>query len=693
MRIMARIPLDKALRMSPLSFLTKIAGLLALLLVSSPRKTEAQLNSQEQQFLSIMTNASAQGRPFIQMDPILSRVARARATDMARRGYFAHTNPDGHGPNYLVRQAGYILPAHYDQSASGNNIESCSAGDSGASAAWNYLLESAPHKKHLLAESSFYAEQTSVGVGYCYDAGSDYKHYWVILSAPPAGPTLTITSPAANAGITATQATVSGTSGGAPVAARIVFKLENSNGLGTFANANGVANWSATLTDLAPGVNTVRIRSLNAAGGLIKELTRSFRHVVPSPLSVELAGNGSVTAGFAGVTQKELGRVYTVTAKPAVGWLFDHWSGSINSTAAALTFTMQEGFTLIAHFRENPFYASKGVYGGLIVSPLPTHASSGFLKVSTTVTGAFSGQLTLGGKVHALRGKFDAEGNAEVRILRGVLPPLTVSLQLDLAGATSQISGTVSDGASVGTISADRSAPAGSEHFAAGRYTFVIPAASLLRAEVPQGDGSGVLVVSSAGVAKLTGTLADGRSFTRTTNLSSGGKLPLYVPLLAGSGSLVGNATFSSDSGALNGSLHWSKAERPADRFYPAAFQVQLSLVGARYVPPTVGNTVIEVPATDGNTSLQLEQGDLEFVEQVTTLAPNNVVTVQEPILPKLVLRMTPGTGRFTGSFTHPETNTASRISGVILQNVNLGFGFFLGANQSGAASFGPIGQ
>ena len=243
---------------------------------------EAQLNSQEQRVATLLTNASGQQRPFVQVDPILSRVARARAADMARRHYFAHVNPDGHGPNYLVREAGYTLPASYDQSPSANSIESAAAGDTSADGAWSTWMGSAPHKKHLLGQDPFYAAQTSLGVGYYYDANSEYQHYWVVLTAPPAGPALAISSPAANAGLTVSQATVAGTAGGIPAAAKVVYRLENAAGLGAFRDASGTTTWNGMVSGLVPGPNTVRVRSLDSSGGVIKELTRAFRYVVSS---------------------------------------------------------------------------------------------------------------------------------------------------------------------------------------------------------------------------------------------------------------------------------------------------------------------------------------------------------------------------------------------------------------------------
>jgi uncharacterized protein YkwD len=102
---------------------------------------------------------------------------------MGTRNYFSHTNLDGYGPNYLVQEAGYILPSYYDQSLTGNNIESICAGSPTASDAWDLLMGSDGHRTHLLGLDPFYAVQTDYGIGYAYIPGSTYGHYWVIITA------------------------------------------------------------------------------------------------------------------------------------------------------------------------------------------------------------------------------------------------------------------------------------------------------------------------------------------------------------------------------------------------------------------------------------------------------------------------------------------------------------------------------
>ena len=147
-------------------------------------KPVCQLNDQENAILTAMIQHPKQGRSVIECNPILAQVARAKAADMAKRGFFSHTNPDGQGPNYLVTVAGFRLPDYYPKTGSANNIESIGAGYSGPAEVWQAWLNSHYHRIHVLGTDGFYASQHQVGIGYFYDANSYYKHYWVVVTAP-----------------------------------------------------------------------------------------------------------------------------------------------------------------------------------------------------------------------------------------------------------------------------------------------------------------------------------------------------------------------------------------------------------------------------------------------------------------------------------------------------------------------------
>ena len=143
------------------------------------------INSQAEEIAQFAISDPAQDRPEMICDPILAQVAYEKALDMGTRNYFGHTNPDGYGANYLVQQAGYDLPDWYDQSPSGNNIESLAAGYTTAQAAWDGWMNSPGHRTHILGLEPFWASQTYYGIGYAYMPGSDFGHYWVFITAPP----------------------------------------------------------------------------------------------------------------------------------------------------------------------------------------------------------------------------------------------------------------------------------------------------------------------------------------------------------------------------------------------------------------------------------------------------------------------------------------------------------------------------
>ena len=160
----------------------------ALLLLATSAASASPLASEEQQLANRLVRDHGQHRDSRRMvlDPVLTALARTRAADMAKRHYFSHTDPDGNGPNVLARSAGYALPSSWCRSRAENFIESIGAGQATAEAAWEAWMHSPMHRTHLLAQSSFYRDQTNFGIGFYSDPASPYRNYWVVLTAPPA---------------------------------------------------------------------------------------------------------------------------------------------------------------------------------------------------------------------------------------------------------------------------------------------------------------------------------------------------------------------------------------------------------------------------------------------------------------------------------------------------------------------------
>jgi uncharacterized protein YkwD len=218
------------------------------------------LTSEEQQLFGLMKNSSGQHRPSLTVNGILTQVARQRAADLANRDYFAHVNPDGHGPNFLVRAAGYKLPTWWGTDPEANYIESIAAGYTSPGSTWDAWMESDPHRTHLLAEESFYSNQTCVGIGHYYSAGTTYKHYWVILSAPPAPkPKVVITSPTQSAQLASDAVQIVGRGLNLPRTSKIQVAI----GDGAYVTVPGRGQWSGVVSGLQNGTNVLHVRSRN----------------------------------------------------------------------------------------------------------------------------------------------------------------------------------------------------------------------------------------------------------------------------------------------------------------------------------------------------------------------------------------------------------------------------------------------
>lgn len=147
----------------------------------------------EGEMAALLVGDRGQRRTGLVRNALLDSVARARALDMATRGYFSHVNPEGLGANTLVRRAGYRLPDSYGGAAAAYNIESAAAGYPYASAraAWRGWMGSPAHRAHLLGLHPAFAAQTEFGIGYVYRPDSRKGHYWVVLIAPPPEPPIT----------------------------------------------------------------------------------------------------------------------------------------------------------------------------------------------------------------------------------------------------------------------------------------------------------------------------------------------------------------------------------------------------------------------------------------------------------------------------------------------------------------------
>jgi hypothetical protein len=605
---------------------------------------------------------------------------------MASRRYYSHINPDGNGPNWLVRQAGYTLPDYYDQSAGGNNIESINAGRASAGDTWNSWMDSSPHRQHLLGENSFYAAQTSVGVGFVADPDSEWRYYWVVFTAPPSGPIVSIKTPKVGQRLTSSSVNVTGTTSGKPIAARVEIRLENTAGTGEWIAATGTTSWSITLEGLQAGDNTVRVRSVDSAETVLDEAARSVRYVVLAPLDVQIVGRGTVTKGFAGITEREVGQSYRIAAKPAADSLFAGWSGSISSSGAIAQFVMSEGFIISANFMKNPFIEGRATYAGLSNTSL---GSPALLSLKLGGTGHFSGKLKLIDLTIPLRGRFDPLGLAQFTTTfkdRTIRVELNYSFNEGIPTITGTITG---DGwtlpVNIGALGRPQDSTLD------GRYTVVLRASPEAAATAPQGDGYAAAKVSRTGRTVFSGQLADGTPFAASGQLTRARALPIFIAPYRKRGAFAGTLSFSTPTG-VDGQFHWERPAMPASDVFPNGFTTANMAVGAHYAPPKLGEPVVRVAASINNARLELGEGGFsDPVMQLATLSPDNSVVVTTPALPGLSVAVKCRTGQFRGSFIHPLTGAPTAFRGVVVRGENAGFGFFLASGSSGYVTLEPV--
>jgi cyclophilin family peptidyl-prolyl cis-trans isomerase len=492
--------------------------------------------------------------------------------------------------------------------------------------------------------------------------------------------------------ITAPTATADGSSGDLAIEATATDDVEVAI-VRVYLNTNapvelsGDGFWSVTLNDVPPGTNTVVVEAIDTTGNH-GQASRTFFYSVRQPLMLGKVGEGILTGlGATNGALLELGRGYTLIARPASGYLFAGWTGSVSQAAASLTFLMEPTTSLTAVFVTNLFPTIKGTYTGLFYDTnLVDQQSSGLLSLTLGDFGAYSAKLILNGRSHRFAGTFGPDGGETNFITRAGTNDLLVRMAVDLIGNTFELTGLLTNFHATATetnawgaqLMADRAFFTSANPTAlAGHYTLLIPP-DLLAAAGPSGDGFGAVTVSTSGRVSLRGSLADGTKVAQKAPLSKDNRWPLYLALHKGKGALVSWVTFDTNNLAtdFSGRLNWFKQSQAAAKYYPGGFTNESDIAGSRFLPAT--------PMLDlTDATIAFSGGNLitDFANSVT-LGVDNRVTNNSPN--KLTLTLSKSSGLFTGTVTTPDGTRSIPYRGAVLQKQARGAGFFLGTNQSG---------
>jgi hypothetical protein len=247
-----------------------------------------------------------------------------------------------------------------------------------------------------------------------------------------------------------------------------------------------------------------------------------------------------------------VGKTYLIRAIPGSGQIFAGWGGASAAASPVLTFVMQTNLTLIANFILSPYPPFKGTYAGLIAGTNGvTPANAGYFSVSVTALGRFSGKILLAGSRHGFHGQLGLQGDGVLSLTRPHLATLTMKLRLDLTPGSDQITGTITDGAFVSEIGADRNVFNARSNPAvqAGVHPFalLLPDAGASSAAAGQGR------IAPNGSANVHGSLSDRRHFMTGSTLSKNGDYPFYLSLNHGNEVVIGWLNFPAGQPAASG--------------------------------------------------------------------------------------------------------------------------------------------
>jgi PKD repeat protein len=288
---------------------------------------------------------SAQHLQSLSWDTELHDAARGHSVDMATNNYFSHTSQDGRTFSDRIQAAGY------QYNTAGENI---AAGYSTPEAAMNGWMNSSGHRANIL--NSSYCD---LGVGYAYDSGSTYDHYWTqdfgrktgVLSCPSAG------NQAPTASFTATPL-----SGSQPLTVHFDASA-SSDPDGSIASFSWSFGDGQTGTGQKPdhvyataGTFTVTL-TVTDNGAASDSLVRANLITVsnPSPgqynLTIQVSGQGTVAMNPTGGSYAA-GTAVTLTATADSGWQLSGWSGDLTGSANPAAVTMDANKSVTATFTE-----------------------------------------------------------------------------------------------------------------------------------------------------------------------------------------------------------------------------------------------------------------------------------------------------------------------------------------------------
>jgi hypothetical protein len=275
-------------------------------------------------------------------------------------------------------------------------------------------------------------------------------------------------------------------------------------------------------------------------------------------------GDGTVVPNLDG-RELELGKTYTVTARHGANQILSRWeirtnadlsltNGVIFTNRATLSFQMKSNLVLVADFEPNPFAAISGAYTGLFLDANTNRfrlENSGLFALQLGNSGAFSGHIAIQGVTHPFHGGFDFLGKAQLGIVRRALPPVALTLQLDVGGGSGAITGAVTTASDANILTSG---------LLANRTARPPPVTGRRDFLLNDGAGNSLVtassLISSSGSVVIRGSDQSFGKFNIATTISNDGSVPFYLPFDHGGGVLMGWLQFGTDGGqSVSGQL------------------------------------------------------------------------------------------------------------------------------------------
>ncbi|MGD1085541.1 MAG: hypothetical protein ABSA47_12450 [Verrucomicrobiota bacterium] len=482
------------------------------------------------------------------------------------------------------------------------------------------------------------------------------------------------------------------------------------------------------------GTNVLEFYASDTSGNVSSVVTRHVFWERATNMTVQTAGPGSIR-GLANNQRVNLGQGYPVTALPAKGCVLESWtdsSGDYLSGSAAFDYIAgsQDGNpNLTATFAPNPYPPFKGAYRGLFLDPVHgvTPTNAGYVTLTLTTNGAYTGKLYLGAASYPLSGQFEfpsdyAQGDTtnwtEELLKPGAGLSLDVALGLDLdtnltdPGAgflTGSISAEYSKSESgfhtnfwTASVMGELSQYESSTNTEPGVYNVAVPPVGSDSSQGPGGYGYGTATLTSKGAVRLVLNLADGVSpaVSFSSAVAADGSFPFFNPLYSGKGVILGWLQFTNDPvnlADLEGYNVWWAKLPAADKFYTNGFSTLATpfvsmVIGSHYAAPKAGSNILaSVTNSVGSTEIPFALDDInpdglgteDIATNVTYNPQKNAFTVESPNDNKVKLSLAASSGTITGSFEEtPPGGKVIPFRGMLLPTGAAACGFFLGTNQ-----------